>query len=63
MISNTQIKFMKFTYGCKNHIFIPYMYTIKKITLTNVSNNVIISKNIAMYGKFSISLKKHKCTK
>jgi len=34
------------------HICIP-----KKKTLTNVSNNVIISKNIAMNGKFSISLK------
>jgi len=33
------------------HICIP------KKTLTNVSNNVIISKNIAMNGKFSISLK------
>ena len=49
---------MKFTYGCNNHIFIPYMYTIKKKTLTNGSNNVIIIKNIARYGKFSISLKK-----
>ncbi len=56
MISNTQNKLMKFTYGCNNHIFIPYMYT-KKNKLTNVSNNVIISKNIAMNGKFSISLK------
>ena len=54
---------MKFTYGCNNHIFIPYMYTIKKKTLTNGSNSVIIIKNIARYGKFSISLKKHKCTK